>query len=128
MLLLDEVLAHDEHGARASVTIRPGAPFAGPDGVPAHVGIEYMAQACGVWAGGEARRLGGPVRLGYLLGTRSYRATRPYLSLGERFEVTADLIFRDGGMGVFDCRILGAGNDVVAEAQLNVYQPDESKG
>jgi len=128
MLLLDEALSYDAEGAVAAVTIRPDHPFAGPDGVPAHVGIEFMAQTCGVWAGAEARREGGAVRLGFLLGTRRYRAARPFFRFGERLEITARLVFRDQGMGVFDCRIGGAGGEMLAEAQLSVYQPEDVGG
>lgn len=125
MLLLDEALSYDAGGAVAAVTIHPDHLFAGPEGVPAHVGIEFMAQTCGVWAGAEARREGGAVRLGFLLGTRRYKAVRPFLAFGERLEITARLVFRDQGMGVFDCRIAGAGGEVLAEAQLSVYQPGQ---
>jgi predicted hotdog family 3-hydroxylacyl-ACP dehydratase len=125
MLLLDEALTCDGEGAGAAVTIRPDHLFARAEGVPAHVGIEFMAQTCGVWAGGAAKLEGGAVRLGFLLGTRRYKAARPFFHFGERLEITARLVFRDQGMGVFDCRISGAGGEVLAEAQLSVYQPDE---
>lgn len=127
MLLLDDALACDASHGQAAVTIRPDFPFIGPEGVPAHIGIELMAQTCGVWAGGEAVRRGGKARLGYLLGTRSYRAVRPFFRLGERLTVTATLVFRDAGMGVFDCRIDGDGGEVLAEAQLSVYQPEQQR-
>lgn len=128
MLLLDQALSCDSQGATAALTIHPDAPFAGPNGVPAHIGIEYMAQTCGLWAGGEAKREGGPVRLGYLLGTRHYQASRQFFAPGERLEIRADLVFRDGGMGVFDCRIVDACNEIVAQAQLSVYQPSDKEG
>jgi predicted hotdog family 3-hydroxylacyl-ACP dehydratase len=128
MLLLDKALVCDADGARATVAIRAGSPFAGPEGIPAHVGIEFMAQACGAWAGGEAKRNGGPVRVGYLLGTRRFSCSRPFFATGERLEVSARLVFRDAEMGVFECRIEDAAGNVLAEAQLSVYQPaDEGK-
>lgn len=126
MLLLDEALSWDAEGAVAAVTIRPDHLFARAEGVPAHVGIEFMAQTCGVWAGAEAKRDGGTVRLGFLLGTRRYKAARPFFSFGERLEISARLVFRDQGMGVFDCRIGNAEGEMLAEAQLSVYQPEEA--
>ena len=126
MLLLDEALACEAEYAAAGVTIRPDHLFARPEGVPAHVGIEFMAQTCGLWAGGVAKRQGGAVRLGFLLGSRRYKAARPFFSFGERLEVSARLVFLDQGMGVFDCRIADGAGEVVAEAQLSVYQPDET--
>ena len=69
-----------------------------------------MAQACGVFAGLQARARGEPVRVGFLLGTRRYLASRPWFADGETLEVTARLVLRDGPMAVFDCRIsAGAG-------------------
>lgn len=126
MLLLDEALTCDAEGASAAVTIHPGHLFARDQGVPAHVGIEFMAQTCGIWAGGAAKREGRQAaRLGFLLGTRRYKAIGPFFAFGERLEIAVRLVFRDQGMGVFDCRITDAGGEVLAEAQLSVYQPDE---
>jgi len=124
MLLLDEALAADADSARAAVTPAPDHLFATDHGIPVHVGIELMAQTCGLWAGAQARREGGPVRLGYLLGTRRFTARTDWFGLGERLEISARLVFRDQGMGVFDCRIEDAAGEVLAEAQLSVYQPD----
>jgi len=128
MLLLDEAVACDAESARAAVTPTPEHLFATPQGIPAHVGIELMAQTCGLWAGALARRDGGTVRLGFLLGTRRFTARTDWFRFGERLEISARLVFRDQGMGVFECRIDDAAGDVLAEAQLNVYQPDSEEG
>jgi len=124
MLLLDEAIACDADSARAAAIPTRDHLFATADGVPVHVGIELMAQTCGVWAGALAQREGGPVRLGYLLGTRRFTARTDWFRFGERLEISARLVFRDQGMGVFDCRIDDAAGEVLAEAQLSVYQPD----
>ncbi len=127
MLLLDEALRYDEDSVTAAVTLGPDHLFATPDGVPAHLGIELMAQTCGIWAGAHAMASGGAVRVGYLLGSRRYTAARPWFRIGERLEITATVVFRDQGMGVFDCLIFSDG-ETVAEAQLSVYQPDQDEG
>lgn len=127
MLLLDQALGYGDDAAAAAVTIRADHPFATAEGVPAHLGIEFMAQTCGIWAGAQARDGGGPVRLGFLLGTRRYTCSTPRFALGRRLEITATVVFRDQGMGVFDCRISDAGG-VLAEAQLSVYQPQDDSG
>lgn len=124
MLLLDEALAADADSARTAATPTPDHPFATAQGIPVHVGIELMAQTCGVWAGAQAMLEDGPVRLGYLLGTRRFTARTDWFGLGQRLEISARLVFRDQGMGVFDCRIEDAAGEVLAEAQLSVYQPD----
>jgi len=122
MILLDEVVAWDGVSLVAAVTIRADTLFLEPDGVPAHIGIEYMAQTCGAFAGAQALAAGQPVRIGFLLGTRRYTAHRPWYRIGERLTITASLVYADVEMGNFDVRIEVAGA-LAATAQLNVYQP-----
>lgn len=125
MVLLDAVIDEATGSLTTGLTIRPDSRFvvAGA-GVPVHVGIEYMAQTCGAFAGLEAHHSGLPVRLGFLLGTRRYQSSVSWLPVGWRLTVTADLVFREGQMGVFDCRIRHAGAEI-ATAQITVYQPDD---
>ncbi|WP_207459180.1 hypothetical protein [Azospirillum sp. SYSU D00513] len=133
MILIDEVTGIGEGVLSAALTIRPGIPFfeAGR-GVAAHVAIEWMAQACGAYVGAEALEAGAPVRLGLLLGTRSFEATVARFAEGERLAVTVSLVFRDEEMGVFDCVVARAGEDggngtALAKAQLTVYQPEDAR-
>lgn len=125
MVLLDHVLGWDEDALDAEIKIRPGIPFYREgSGVPAHVGIEYMAQACGAYVGLEAKLALQPVRLGFLLGTRHYRATTAYFGDGERLAVHVQEILRETEIGVFDCRI-SVNGDERAAARLNLYQPTD---
>ena len=126
MILLDEVLGVDQTSITAGVTIRHDSLFLGACGVPSHIGIEYMAQACGAYAGVKALEFGEPVRIGYLLGTRLYEARIPWFRIGDRLIVSASEIYRDKHMGAFDCRIERQ-DEVVATAQLSVYQPAGSE-
>jgi predicted hotdog family 3-hydroxylacyl-ACP dehydratase len=122
MVLLDEVVACDEARLSAVVTIRPTSLFLEANRVPGHVGIEYMAQACGAFAGAEALRRGEAVRIGFLLGTRRYIMHAPWFHLGERLTVSVSLGYRDESMATFDGCIDVAGT-LAAEARLTVYQP-----
>lgn len=122
MILVDGVVSFDAESAQVEVTVRAEHPFATEDGVPAHIGIEYMAQACGALTGCWAKQNGAPVRVGFLLGTRHFRADRSLLALGTKMIVAIRLVIRDAEMGVFECRLLEY-DKLVAEAQLNVYQP-----
>ncbi len=123
LMLLDRVTAKDAQGIVVVVSIGANAPFLVPGhGVPAHVGLEYMAQACGAFAGLEAREHGEPVRVGYLLGTRRYQASVAWFAEGETLDVTAQLLLPAPPMAVFDCRIAACGI-TLATAQLTVYQP-----
>ena len=52
MVLLDRVLEWDDESILAELTIGPSTPFLDVGrGVPAHVGLEWMAQTCGLFAG-----------------------------------------------------------------------------
>jgi len=126
MLLLDEVLGYDFGTLQAAVTIRPNSPFFRGDGVPAHIAIEYMAQACGALAGIEALSAGRPVGLGFLLGTRNFQSARDFFHAGERLLISVDEVFRDVEMGVFDGSVRVADATLVT-ATLNVYRPEDER-
>ena len=122
MILLDDVVDCDDATLSAVVAIRPTTLFLEADGVPGHIGIEYMAQACGTFAGAEALRRGEAVRIGFLLGSRRYIMHTPWFRLGDRLTVAVSLGYRDESMATFDGRIEVAGK-LAAEARLTVYQP-----
>lgn len=125
MVLLDAVAAHDADGLCAVVRVRPETRFFRPGlGVPAHVGLEWMAQACGAFAGLRARAAGETVKLGFLLGTRRFTATTPWFVAGECLTVRVTRVYEDDGMGAFDCRIEAEGV-TRASARLTLYQPDD---
>jgi predicted hotdog family 3-hydroxylacyl-ACP dehydratase len=126
MILLDKVVAYDEATLTASVGITESSLFFAREGVPGHVGIEYMAQACGAYAGARALDAGEPVKIGFLLGTRLCRVLVPWFRIGDRLIVTASIIFRDEQMAAFDCRIEING-ELAADAQLKVYQADDDQ-
>jgi predicted hotdog family 3-hydroxylacyl-ACP dehydratase len=126
MILLDKVVAYDNANVIASVAITESSLFLAPEGVPGHVAIEYMAQACGAFAGAQALDTGQPVKIGFLLGTRMCRVLAPWFRIGDHLTVTATMIFHDEEMAAFDCKIEIDGR-LVADAQLKVYQPDNQQ-
>ena len=125
MVLLDAVAAWDATGITATVTIRDDTRFLQlSQGVPAHIGLEWMAQTCGAFAGLDAMTKGEKVRPGFLLGTRGFAATRGWFHIGELLHIAARQMFLEAGMAVFDCRI-DAGTERCAEARLSVFQPPD---
>src|SRR5262245_61944349 len=84
MVLLDQVLAIDGDGLSAGVELRNDSMFCVNGAVGAWVGLEYMAQAIGAYAGYNARLRGEPIRIGYLLGTRRYDSNQPHFPVGSR--------------------------------------------
>ena len=128
MSLLETVEHCDDQRIVARVHVRAGGLFEGADGVPAWVGIEYMAQAVAAWSGARARSAGGSPRIGYLLGSRRYEAAVPAFEVGAELQVFAQCELMGGnGLGMFDCRIERDGR-VLASGRLSVFEPPQNEG
>ena len=126
MLLLDRLVQADADGATAEVTVPQDGLFLQDQGMPAWVGLEYMAQTVAAWAGWQAVQAQQPVKLGFLLGTRKFVAERAFFAPGEclQVRVCCELV-GENGLGMFDCRIQPLGEDrVLAQARISVYEPD----
>ncbi len=126
MVLLDEVLAVGDETVRALATVRRDGLFAGPHeaGLPAWVGMEYLAQAIAAWSGFHERALGRPVHPGFLVGARAFHSSIGTLPYGVVLTVEAERLMEDGeGIGVFDGRVTGAG--VEQTVRLKVYLPED---
>jgi predicted hotdog family 3-hydroxylacyl-ACP dehydratase len=126
-ILLDRLRSLSQESAVVEVDIRSGVPFSEPRGVPAHVGLEYMAQACAVWSGSLQREIGQPARIGFLLGSRDFKSEVPYFPFGVTLVVSATVEYQDGDMGVFKCDIR-IGDTVFVTAHISVYQPTSDAG
>ena len=128
MLLIDRVCDAGLDHLLADVTIKQTSMFFEKGhGVPAYVGIEYIAQAVaayGGWRAKSADRAAAP-RIGYLLGTRKMTMTRDWFEPGTRLNIYVENVFEDGEMGVFKGEIRD-GNDVIVAAQINVFQPGDT--
>ncbi len=127
MLWIDRVLHCDEHGVLAEATVHPHHLLAdeADAGLPAWLGIEYMAQGIAAWAGGRALARGEAVKPGFLLGSRRYEAHRPWLAFGLRLRIDCRCeLMGDIGLGLFACRLLD-GDDVVASATVSVFEPPD---
>lgn len=126
MRLIDRMLRVDEECAVAETDVAIDGIFAVDGHVPAWAGIEYMAQTVAAWSGARAQRSGGAPKLGLLLGSRRYQAHRTSFACGVplRIETRCELIGANG-LGLFDCRILQAGEEI-ATATISVFEPDDA--
>lgn len=124
MLLLEELLEHDDTGIVTALTIRPGSVLCdGVNGVPAWVGMEYMAQAACAYAGVYEVRAGMQPRIGLLLGTRAYQSRVAGFRIGSRLTVSAKLVMRDDDdLMVFQCRICD-GDTELANGDIKAIRP-----
>ncbi|HWU69411.1 MAG TPA: hypothetical protein VN046_11060 [Stenotrophobium sp.] len=125
MLLADTVGYGPDYG-RIMLTVRPDTFFCdGVHGVPAWVGIEYMAQAMGVYSGVQMRQQDQPPRIGLLIGTRRYDSEVPVFAIGSKLTATARLVSRESEhMYVFACEI-DDGARVLARGDIKAYRPDD---
>ena len=127
MSLLETVEHCDDLSIVARVRVPADGLFVDADGVPAWVGIEYMAQAVAAWSGARVRGGGGSPRIGYLLGSRRYEARVPVFTVGAELQVFANCeLMGDNGLGMFDCRITQDGR-VLASARLSVFEPPQNR-
>jgi predicted hotdog family 3-hydroxylacyl-ACP dehydratase len=123
MVLLDRAISADEESLCAEVRIRADSLFCVAGAVGAWVGLEYMAQAIGAYAGYVARLRGEPIKLGYLLGTRCYECSRPFFRVGTLLRIHARRILQsENGLGSFECRIEDESGQIAA-ATVSVFQP-----
>jgi len=128
MRLIDRLLDWDGQRVAVELTVPVDGPFHEPAGVPAWVGIEYMAQTVAAWAGARAMRAGGRPRIGFLIGSRRYEARCASFRGGSTLRVEARCeLMADNGLGMFDCRIFLEGVEV-ASARLSVFEPDDPTG
>ena len=126
MSLLDAIVDYGEDWFHAEVHITPESMFADSNGVPAWIGLEYMAQAISAWAGLQQRQQGGIPKIGLLLGSRKYSSSTDYFALGQILSIKVRLeMLGVNGLNVFNCDLQGEG--VTASAIVNVFQPDDAE-
>jgi predicted hotdog family 3-hydroxylacyl-ACP dehydratase len=130
MLLLTRAVGMEGGEFVAEVDISPASAFydAAAGGVPAYVGVEYMAQAVAAYNGLEGRERGLEPKAGFLLGTRDYACAVPAFAAGGRLRIHARKdIHETDGISSLACRILDAAGRELAAAQLTVYEVADLK-
>lgn len=124
--LIDRVIEWQPESIVVEVDVPGQGLFSRADGVPAWVGVEYMAQAIAAWAGCRARAEGREPSIGFLLGTRRYTAHQPAFAAGTCLRVEAHCeLMGENGLGMFACRIL-AGERELAVANVSVFEPPDA--
>lgn len=126
MLLLDELLDHGPEHVSCAVDIGPDTLFCeGANGVPAWVGLEYMAQTVCAYSGIDEVRAGLKPSIGLLLGSRRYTCEVSWFAIGWRLRVTANLLLRDeNDLVAFQCTI-HQGDRLLARGDVKAYRPKD---
>lgn len=128
MCLLDRLEKVNAEMAACSWTCSQSSPFFDPVcGIPAWLGIEFMAQCIAVHAGALASTRGFKPPLGYLLGTRHFQCTTSRFDTGQRHMVSCqELLRHDDGLGAYQCYV-HLGNELLAEAKLTVLERESGE-
>ncbi|GJM11033.1 MAG: 3-hydroxylacyl-ACP dehydratase [Lysobacteraceae bacterium] len=124
MQLMDRVVVADRDSVSCEVTITNESTFLqSPFGVPAWVGIEYMAQTAAALAGVQAQLSDDDAPLGYLLGTRKLECLMAWFQVGDHLIASAREEFvDDNGLGAYACE-LACNGQVVSNCRLSVFRP-----
>jgi|TARA_R110000824_G_scaffold390760_14_gene587889 predicted hotdog family 3-hydroxylacyl-ACP dehydratase len=127
MLLIDRLLEASATHAVGEVTINEQSSFFRKGcGVPAYVGLEYMAQTVAAFDGALRNISGEEPAIGFLLGSRRYEATQSYFPAGATLTIHVDMVFSEGGMASFEC-LIKQGDETIVTAPLNVYRPESGE-
>lgn len=124
MSLLSSIVDYGDDWLRAEVEITPDSMFADARGVPAWIGLEYMAQTIAAYSGLLERRHGGEPKVGFLLGSRKYACNVEHFEFGQKLRTrVSPEVMGANGLNVFNCRL--EGDEVRASALVNVFQPGD---
>jgi predicted hotdog family 3-hydroxylacyl-ACP dehydratase len=124
MILIDRMIDATETGSTCEITIGPQTLFLEPAGVPAFVGIEYMAQAVAAYGGYKSFRVGESVAVGFLLGTPHLKTYCQFFELGQTLQVQVTLVWGQHELMQFHCTIQDASTrKLLQQAELNVFKP-----
>lgn len=123
MLLIDSLVEASQDHAVGEVVISQTSSFFKPGrGVPAYVGLEYMAQTIAAFDGAHRLKSGAAPEIGFLLGTRRYASKVQFFLAQSLLKIRVNMVFSENGMAAFDCAIDVSDEEIVT-ASINVYRP-----
>ena len=129
MILIDDIVEMniDEKNLVAKVIINEDKLFFDKtlNGVPYLTGIEFMAQTIGCYAYFRAQRT--EPKLGFLLGTRSYKSNIEKFENNKTYTVKVSEIYGDSELVSFECLIYNEEEKECASAVINAYQPENAE-
>jgi predicted hotdog family 3-hydroxylacyl-ACP dehydratase len=125
MTLIDRIVRYDAARTIATAMVSERNPFYDGAGVPAWVGLEYMAQAVAAHAGLAARLRGHAPAVGFLLGTRAYSSKVSTFPAGAILTIEVAPAASEAGFAAFDCSITM--ERVVATAVVSTYVPSAAE-
>ena len=126
MILIDRMVDATETGSTCEVTIEPQTLFLEPAGVPAFVGLEYMAQAVAAYGGYRSYLAGEPVAVGFLLGTPQLQTSCQFFDIRQTLRIQVTHVWGENELLQFHCTIQDASTGkLLQQAELNVFKPKD---
>ena len=126
MILIDRMVDATETGSTCEVTIEPQTLFLEPAGVPAFVGLEYMAQAVAAYGGYRSYLAGEPVAVGFLLGTPQLQTSCQFFDIRQTLRIQVTHVWGENELMQFHCTIQDASTGkLLQQAELNVFKPKD---
>lgn len=129
MILVDRLLDYSDKRAVCEILIHRKHVFLTPDGVPAHIGMEMMAQTLAAMNGYQSRIEGRPPDVGFLLGTPKLETQTPFFKVGMLLKVSVELVWGDDELRQFQCKIEDSvTEEVLQTATVNAFVPNDLEG
>jgi len=124
MILIDQLVAVSGQGGTCEVTVTSHSMFLEASGVPAFVGIEYMAQSVAAYGGYQSYLANEPIAVGLLLGTRRLELYCQFFELGQTLRIHVVHVWGKHELMRFRCTITSvAEGTLLQQAELNVFKP-----
>jgi len=125
MILIDAIETFTDTSVTTSTHISPASGlFSQIDGgVPAWVGLEYMAQTAAVWVGLDDERCGRAVEPAFLVSSRQYTVPGPVFPAGETLFTLVEVQLQENEIVAFRGRITNNQGELRAEAFFTAYRP-----
>jgi predicted hotdog family 3-hydroxylacyl-ACP dehydratase len=126
MVLIDRLVDTSDQASTCEVTIGPQTLFLEPAGVPAYVGLEYMAQAIAAHGGYKSYQAGVPVEMGFLLGTSQWQSFCQFFEVGQTLCIHVRHVWGDLQFMRFRCIITDATTGArLQQGEVNVFKPKD---
>lgn len=125
MILIDAIEAFTDASVTTSTHISMASGFFShaDGGVPAWVGLEYMAQTAAVWVGLDDERCGRAVEPAFLVSSRQYTTPEPVFPAGETLFTLVEVQLQENEIVAFRGRITNNRGEMRAEAFFTAYRP-----
>ena len=96
-------------------------------GIPSCASLEFMAQSVGCCVGLNDLHdnPNATPAVGFVLGSRKISVYKPVYLLGHSYFVHVKSMFFDNNIASFDCRVVDADDNIIADGTLNAFRPDD---